>query len=141
MAAPFPPEPLKIAADEVAALLKSRNETISVAETAAGGLISAALLATPGASAFYKGGLTVRSLCLSYAAHARYCTCNLTPPKRSKTGGNVLVSKKVTIGFLRLYFCRSTRLNPASRSQAGRRRISRTTRGRRPRWWRGWRRM
>lgn len=63
------------------------------------------------------------------------------PPKRSKTGGNVLVSKKVTIVFLRLYFCRSTRLNPASRSQAGRRRISRTTRGRRPRWWRGWRRM
>lgn len=64
MAAPvfFPPEPLKSAADDVAALLKSRHETISVAETAAGGLISAALLATPGASAFYKGGLTVRFL-------------------------------------------------------------------------------
>jgi len=59
MAGIFPPEPLKAIVEEVASLLKARKETISVAETAAGGLISAALLATPGASAFYKGGLTV----------------------------------------------------------------------------------
>ena len=57
----FPPPELKQAAEEVAALLRERKETISVAETAAGGLISAALLSTPGASAFYKGGLTVRT--------------------------------------------------------------------------------
>ena len=55
----FPPPELKQAAEEVAALLRERKETISVAETAAGGLISAALLSTPGASVFYKGGLTV----------------------------------------------------------------------------------
>jgi nicotinamide mononucleotide (NMN) deamidase PncC len=55
----FPPPDLKQAAEEVAALLRDRKETICVAETAAGGLISAALLSTPGASAFYKGGLTV----------------------------------------------------------------------------------
>ena len=59
MASGCPPEPLKAIVEEVASLLKVRKETISVAETAAGGLISAALLATPGASAFYKGGLTV----------------------------------------------------------------------------------
>jgi len=59
MAGRFPPEPLKAIVEEVASLLKARKETISVAETAAGGLISAALLAMPGASTFYKGGLTV----------------------------------------------------------------------------------
>jgi len=44
------PPTLQEVATEVAQLLKERKETISVAETAAGGLISAALLATPGAS-------------------------------------------------------------------------------------------
>ena len=43
-------------AEKVAALLKRRNETIAVAESAAGGLISAALLAVPGASAYFLGG-------------------------------------------------------------------------------------
>ena len=62
MAARFPPEPLAAIAAEVADLLKSRKETISVAETAAGGLISAALLAQPGASGYYKGGLTLYTL-------------------------------------------------------------------------------
>jgi nicotinamide-nucleotide amidase len=37
-------------------LLKSRNETVSVAESSTGGLISAALLAVPGASAYFVGG-------------------------------------------------------------------------------------
>ncbi|RVX69080.1 hypothetical protein B0A52_06793 [Exophiala mesophila] len=58
----FPPAELKAAAEQVAALLRERNETISVAETAAGGLISAALLSTPGASRVYKGGLTLYTL-------------------------------------------------------------------------------
>src|SRR5690349_18835644 len=39
-----------------AALLIARRETLSVAESAAGGLISAALLAVPGASAYFVGG-------------------------------------------------------------------------------------
>ena len=39
--------------------LKARRETVAVAESAAGGLISAALLAVPGASAFYLGGAVV----------------------------------------------------------------------------------
>src|SRR5215813_7656122 len=36
--------------------LKARRETIAVAESSAGGLISAALLAVPGASAYFLGG-------------------------------------------------------------------------------------
>ncbi len=40
----------------VGALLKARKETIAVAESSAGGLISAALVAVPGASAYYRGG-------------------------------------------------------------------------------------
>jgi nicotinamide-nucleotide amidase len=43
-------------AEKIAALLKQRNETIAVAESSAGGLISAALLAVPGASAYFVGG-------------------------------------------------------------------------------------
>jgi PncC family amidohydrolase len=39
--------------------LKSRKETISIAESSAGGLISAALLAVPGASAYFLGGVVV----------------------------------------------------------------------------------
>src|SRR5438552_8801914 len=38
------------------ALLKERKETIGVAESSAGGLISAALLTVPGASAYFLGG-------------------------------------------------------------------------------------
>ncbi|KFY41362.1 hypothetical protein V495_04955, partial [Pseudogymnoascus sp. VKM F-4514 (FW-929)] len=58
----FPPRQLVPLVEEVAELLKGRNETVSVAETAAGGIISAALLSTPGASRIYKGGLTLYTL-------------------------------------------------------------------------------
>lgn len=40
----------------VGALLKERKHTIAVAESSAGGLINAALVAVPGASAYYIGG-------------------------------------------------------------------------------------
>jgi PncC family amidohydrolase len=43
-------------AQEVGDLLKARNEKIAVAESAAGGLINAALLAVPGASSWCLGG-------------------------------------------------------------------------------------
>lgn len=39
-----------------ATLLIARKQTVSVAESSCGGLISAALVAVPGASAFYIGG-------------------------------------------------------------------------------------
>jgi nicotinamide-nucleotide amidase len=46
-------------AERAGARLKQRNETITVAESSAGGLISAALLAVPGASAYFLGGAVV----------------------------------------------------------------------------------
>jgi len=46
-------------AGAVGALLKERKQTIGVAESSAGGLISATLVAVPGASAFYLGGSVI----------------------------------------------------------------------------------
>lgn len=40
-------------------LLRKQSETVAVAEGSAGGLVSAALLAAPGASAYYLGGSVV----------------------------------------------------------------------------------
>ena len=37
-------------------LLKAQGGTLAVAESSAGGLVSAALLSVPGASAYYRGG-------------------------------------------------------------------------------------
>lgn len=52
-------------ASEAGALLKQRQETIAIAESSAGGLISASLLAVPGASAYFLGGGVI------YTRHAR----------------------------------------------------------------------
>jgi len=41
------------------AMLKERGETLAVAESSAGGLINAALVAVPGASAYYLGGAII----------------------------------------------------------------------------------
>jgi PncC family amidohydrolase len=46
-------------AERVAILLKDRRETVAIAESSAGGLISAALVAMPGASAYFLGGAVV----------------------------------------------------------------------------------
>jgi nicotinamide-nucleotide amidase len=60
-------------AERIAAILKERKETIGIAESSAGGLISAALLAVPGASAYFVGGavlytMTVRKALLGIVA-------------------------------------------------------------------------
>lgn len=47
---------------DIAALLKERGETISIAESSTGGLISASLLAIPGASTYFEGGGVVYTL-------------------------------------------------------------------------------
>ena len=44
---------------ECGRLLRERGETVAIAEGSAGGLISASLLAVPGASAYYLGGSVV----------------------------------------------------------------------------------
>ncbi|HET6182317.1 MAG TPA: CinA family protein [Acetobacteraceae bacterium] len=46
-------------AERIAARLKARGETIAIAESSTGGLISAALLAVPGASAYFLGGSVI----------------------------------------------------------------------------------
>ena len=46
-------------AEKAGAILKERKQTIVVAESSTGGLISAALLAVPGASAYFLGGVVV----------------------------------------------------------------------------------
>jgi PncC family amidohydrolase len=55
----------------VGALLKERKQTIAVAESSAGGLISAVLVAVPGASAFFLGGSVI------YTLEARQLLLNL----------------------------------------------------------------
>jgi len=46
-------------AEKLGARLKERRETIVIAESSTGGLISAALLSVPGASAYFLGGAVV----------------------------------------------------------------------------------
>src|ERR1700710_2959980 len=46
-------------AGKIAVRLIERRQTIAIAESSTGGLISAALLAVPGASAYYLGGAVV----------------------------------------------------------------------------------
>jgi len=58
--------------DSLAALLKEKKHTIAVVESSAGGLINAALVAVPGASAFYLGGAVV------YTVNAREGILGLT---------------------------------------------------------------
>ncbi|MFZ5735207.1 MAG: CinA family protein [Pseudomonadota bacterium] len=46
-------------AEVIAARLIARGETVGVAESSSGGLISAALLSVAGASAYYRGGTVI----------------------------------------------------------------------------------
>ncbi|HSM97200.1 MAG TPA: CinA family protein [Rhizomicrobium sp.] len=58
-------------AEKVAERLKARGETIAIAESSSGGLLSAALLSVAGASAYFLGGAVV------YTAKARVLLMNL----------------------------------------------------------------
>ncbi|KAF9075680.1 hypothetical protein BDP27DRAFT_1380388 [Rhodocollybia butyracea] len=53
---------LKLLSNEIASLLILRNETISIAETACGGLMGAAILSVPGTSRCFKGSMAAYSL-------------------------------------------------------------------------------
>ncbi len=64
---------LDIIAARIAQRLIARGETIAISESSAGGLISAALLAVPGASAYFLGGAVV------YTGTARAALLGITP--------------------------------------------------------------
>ena len=49
-------------AERIGAILKERKETVCVAESSTGGLVSAALLGVAGASAYFIGGAVVYTL-------------------------------------------------------------------------------
>jgi nicotinamide-nucleotide amidase len=49
-------------AEKIAVMLKDRRENIAVAESTTGGLVSAALLSVPGASAYFIAGAVVYTL-------------------------------------------------------------------------------
>lgn len=85
----FPPSALRPILEEVTALLKSRGETISVAETAAGGLISSSLLSGPGASKIYQGGLTLYTLPsrIAYAGWTQESIANYSGPTTDIVSG------------------------------------------------------
>lgn len=60
-------------AERVAALLIARRETVAVSESSTGGLVSAALLSVPGASAYFLGGGVI------YTATAREALLGVGP--------------------------------------------------------------
>jgi nicotinamide-nucleotide amidase len=64
---------LHVSASALAAGLKAKRQRIAVAESSTGGLISAALLAEPGASAYFLGGGVI------YTAQAREALLGITP--------------------------------------------------------------
>lgn len=61
-------------AETIGARLKARGETIAIAESSTGGLISAALLSVGGASAYFRGGSVI------YTAHARSGFLDISNP-------------------------------------------------------------
>ncbi|MGL4288349.1 MAG: CinA family protein [Phreatobacter sp.] len=64
---------LDVVAGRVAARLIARRETIAIAESSTGGLLSATLLALPGASRYFLGGAVV------YTAAAREALLGISP--------------------------------------------------------------
>ena len=67
-------------AETIARRLTTRGETIAIAESSTGGLISAALLAVPGASAYFLGGAVI------YTAAARAALIDVSPDDMKALG-------------------------------------------------------
>jgi nicotinamide-nucleotide amidase len=61
-------------AEKIGARLKQRGETIGIAESSTGGLISAALLSIGGASTYFRGGGVI------YTAYARKAFLDIPDP-------------------------------------------------------------
>ena len=74
-ASSFSLEALLPAAHEAAELLRAAGATVAVAESSSGGLVAAALLAVPGASAYFRGGGVV------YTGDAKALLLDETPAR------------------------------------------------------------
>ena len=72
------PSNLDPIAEAIAGRLKERGETVAVAESSSGGLVSAALLGVAGASAYYLGGGVI------YTAKARFALLDI--PREATAG-------------------------------------------------------
>jgi nicotinamide-nucleotide amidase len=84
---------LVVHAERVAVLLRARKETVAIAESSAGGLITAALLAVPGASHYCLGGAVIYT---AQAWHAlRDFKQDLLGGFRSATEGNALMRARL----------------------------------------------
>jgi PncC family amidohydrolase len=73
-----------MAATRLAAVLAPRNQTIAVAETSAGGLISSSLLAVAGASKFFRGGV------ICYSPQSKEALLGLKPKAPTATEAHAL---------------------------------------------------
>jgi PncC family amidohydrolase len=73
------PELLRLA-NIAADYLRNRDETVAVAESSAGGLITSALLAVPGASRYFLGGAVV------YTLQARQGLVGITQKEMDEAG-------------------------------------------------------
>ena len=80
-------------AERVATLLRRRKESVAVCESSAGGLISAALLAVPGASDYYIGGTVIYTGKAWYAL--RGFDKSLLGGFRSATDENALIRARI----------------------------------------------
>ena len=74
------------AAAGIARLLMARGETLAVAESSAGGLINAALVAVPGASGWYLGGAII------YTPQARDTLLGLEVPRGVRSATEAFAS-------------------------------------------------
>lgn len=81
-------------AEEIAALLTERGETVAVAEGTAGGLVSAALLWVAGASRYYRGGGVLYTLpsriALAGVSAEQYANYRGTTPELLATLGEAM---------------------------------------------------
>jgi len=82
----------------IATLLRERGETVAVAEGSAGGLISAALLSVPGASAYYVGAAVIYTA----AANRAFMAGAIETPKGMRGATEVFADYLATSVALKL---------------------------------------
>ena len=84
-------------AERIGALLRARNERLAVCETTAAGLISAQLLAVPGASVWFDRGV------VAYGGTSKQDTTDVTVDELKEHGAvSVIAVERMAVGLQRL---------------------------------------